>query len=44
MPRAPGWKVLASLITLTTINYAVRSRRSHGTFLNVPYDFRPPTL
>ena len=38
------WKAIATAFTVAAIVYAIRTRRSHGRFLRVPYDFRFPTL
>ena len=38
------WRVLASLFTVATVVYAARTKRSHGTFLGVPFEFRVPTV
>ena len=43
MPRMSGLKTLASLLTVVTVSYAVRNKRSHGTFMKLPYDFRVPS-
>ena len=31
------------LFATATVMYAVRNKKSHGTFLKVPFDFRVPT-
>ena len=38
------WRALTALFTLATVAYALRTRRSHGKFLKVPFEFRVPTL
>ena len=38
------WKAIATAFTVAAVVYAIRTRRSHGRFLRVPYDFRFPTL
>ncbi len=38
---------LVSLFTVATVAYAVRNKRSHGTFMRVPrvpFEFRVPTV
>ncbi len=42
--NVPKWRALTAIFTLATVAYAWRSRRSHGTFLKVPYEFRVPTM
>ena len=37
------WREIALLFTLATVVYAYKSRRSHGSFLGVPFEFRLPT-
>ena len=34
---------MVTLITIGAVIQAIRNKRSHGTFLRVPYDFRLPT-
>ncbi len=36
-------KAVTGILTLGAMIYAFRSKRSHGTFLKVPFDFRLPT-
>ena len=36
-------RTLGLLFTAATMVYALNTRRSHGEFLRVPYDFRLPT-
>lgn len=36
-------KAAVALFALATVVYAIKTRRAHGSFLLVPYDFRPPT-
>ena len=36
-------QVFTALFTLATVIYAIRTNRSHGTFLRVPFEFRLPT-
>ena len=38
------WRTITMLFTLVTVVYAVKTRRSHGTLLKVPFEFRMPTL
>ena len=38
------WRTITMLFTLATVVYAVKTRRSHGTLLKVPFEFRVPTL
>ena len=37
------WRAVAGLFTIATVIHAVRSSKSHGTFMGVPFEFRPPT-
>ena len=37
-------RAIASAFTVATVIYAIRRKRSHGTFLRVPFEFRVPTL
>jgi hypothetical protein len=39
-----SWRAVTALFTLATVAYALKARRSHGTFLKVPFEFRVPTL
>ena len=38
------WRTFASLFTLATVIYAIKTRQSHGRFLKVPFEFRLPTV
>ena len=37
------FRSIAALFTMVTLIQALRSGRSHGTFMGVPFEFRPPT-
>ena len=37
------FKMVTSLFAAATVIYAIRTRRSHGRFLRVPFEFRVPT-
>ena len=37
------FRVITLLFMLATVVYAYRTRRSHGSFLGVPFEFRLPT-
>ena len=37
------WRAVAGLFTIATVIHAVRASKSHGTFMGVPFEFRPPT-
>ena len=37
------WRAVAGLFAVATVIHAVRSSKSHGTFMGVPFEFRPPT-
>ena len=37
-------RTVAAAFAVATMVYAIRSRQPSGRFLNVPYDFRFPTL
>ena len=37
-------KTATLLFAVATVAYAVRTKKTHGTFLKVPYDFRIPTV
>ncbi len=37
-------RIVTTAFTLATMIYAFKSRRTHGTFLMVPFDFRVPTI
>ena len=36
-------KTATILFAATTVTHAVKTKKRHGTFLKVPYDFRIPT-
>ena len=36
-------RAAATLFIIATLIQALRSGRSHGTFMGVPFEFRPPT-
>ena len=36
-------RVVTSLFAVATVIYAIQTRRSHGRFLRVPFEFRVPT-
>ncbi len=36
-------RMVTSLFAVATVIYAIRTRRSHGRFLRVPFEFRVPT-
>ena len=38
------WRLVATVFTVATIVHAYRTRRSHGTYYMVPFDFRFPTV
>ena len=38
------FKTAAVLFAVATVAYAVKTKKPHGTFLKVPYDFRIPTV
>ncbi|MCI0439651.1 MAG: DUF5808 domain-containing protein [Chloroflexi bacterium] len=37
-------RILTTTFTLATMIYAFKNKRTHGTFLMVPFDFRAPTI
>ena len=37
-------RTIISLFTMATIVYAFKTKKSHGTFLFVPFEFRVPTI
>ena len=37
---AMKWRIFVSLFTIATVIHAAKTKRSHGTFLKVPFDFR----
>ena len=43
MPIISRFRVITLLFMLATVVYAYRTRRSHGSFLGVPFEFRLPT-
>ena len=45
MKKFARWAAVAGgLFGAATVAYAVRTKRTHGTFLKVPFDFRLPTF
>ena len=38
------WRTMVSLFTLAAVAYALKNKRSHGTFMRVPFEFRVPTV
>ena len=38
------WQTIVTLFTLATLIYAIRTKQSHGRFLNVPFEFRVPNV
>ena len=43
MRQASRLRKLTSLFAVVTVVYALKTRRSHGRFLRVPFEFRVPT-
>ena len=37
------FKMVTSVFAAATVIYAIKTRRSHGRFLRVPFEFRVPT-
>ncbi len=44
MTRRNKLKTAIFLFTVATVAYSIRSKRSHGRFLGVPFDWRMPSL
>ncbi len=38
------FRTVTGLLSLAALVYAINSRRSHGTFFGVPFEFRFPTI
>lgn len=38
------WRTVVTVFTVAAAVHAYRTRQSHGTYHNVPFDFRVPTL
>jgi uncharacterized membrane protein len=43
MRRLISWKTIVTLFAIATIIYAIKTKQSHGRFIGVPFEFRPPT-
>ena len=39
-----AWRLVATVVTVAVVVHAYRTRQSHGTYYNVPFDFRFPTV
>ena len=44
MRRFSLWKTVTMAFAVATVVYAIKTRQSHGRFLRVPFEFRPPTV
>ena len=43
-PFGSAWRLFATVFTVAAVVHAYRTRQSHGTYYNVPFDFRFPTV
>ena len=39
-----AWRLVATVFTVAAVVHAYRTRQSHGSYYNVPFDFRFPTV
>ena len=44
MPMKLRIRTITGLFTLATVVYAFKTKRSHGRFIFVPFEFRVPTI